>query len=398
MLSYARIQKKVQQMEHDLRGWRQELHALPEQGLELPQTHIYLHKLLAEWGLPVDAGYAGGFGIISKVQGKKSGAGRVFALRADMDALPVREQTELPFASKHEGYMHACGHDAHMAIALGAASVLHDLREEWDGEVRLIFQPGEEGPGGARLMVQEGALDGVDGALALHVDPLLPLGAAYFKEGQINSYVDFFFVTLEGRGGHGAYPHQAVDPVLAAAGYITALQQLVSRNSNPQEATVVTVGKIAAGEAPNVIPSKAELAGSCRCYQHDTRSLFLRRLREIGEGIALQHGICHQLRLQEGYPPVYNHPQLTRFCKEQLQDILGNELVQDLKVPLTGSDDFSYISAKVPSTLFRLGCAFPEKDDFYPLHSSRFNLPDEVLTQGCSYISYLLLSLLSDYR
>lgn len=394
-VNFSLIQQKAKSLAPELTEWRNSLRMCPETGLTLPQTNQVLQNILGLMNLnTVEIGYATGSGIVAKLHGNNSEKRLTVALRAEMDALPLVEEAETPSDSRQNAAVHACGHDGHMAMALGVAKILSDMKEYWGGELRLIFQPGEEGPGGAKQMVDQGVLADVDALLGLHLDPQLPLGSIYFKDGQINSYVDFFSVILEGRGGHGAYPNQSIDPIVAAAGYIMSLQQLVSRNTSPNEAAVVTIGKINSGVASNVIPAKAALSGSLRCFHSATRKYLHQRLREIGEGIGKQYGVSHVLEIKEGYPPVYNNPNLTNICKRNLHDQLGDEVVKELEHPLTGSDDFSYMSKEVPSLLLRLGCKFPDGQESYPLHHNSFDYPENVLVTGCAFLAYTILLLL----
>lgn len=381
-LDYAAIRDEARSLLPSLKQWRGDLKALPETGLKLPLTSGYIQSVFKEMGLPVKAGYAGGYGLITSIEGE-GGKGPTVVLRADMDALPM---------AKDQGAKHMCGHDGHMAVALGAAKLLTSYKQFFKGTIRLLFQPGEEGPGGARLMVEEGALEKADTALALHLDPGYPLGSIALRAGQHNTFYDTFKAEFFGPGGHGAYPDLTNDPILASAYYLVAIQHLVSRNIAPSEAVVVSVGKIHSGEAPNIIPDQALLEGSIRCLEKCTREKIQSRLKEIGSGVAKQCGVEFQIEINSGYPPVINDPGVTVFCTKILGDLFG-ENVFKIERPLMGSDDFSFIARRVPSLMYRLGCAFPEGRTF-PLHSPQFDFPDETLFFGCFSLSVLGMKLL----
>lgn len=380
-LDYEIIRQEAKIIITEMENWRNELNAIPELGLNTPLTSQYIKSVLKDIDVKIESGYAGGYGLVAKLQGEN--VGRTIALRAEMDALP---------GVNGGSAAHLCGHDGHMAIALGVLKLLKKYSGLWNGVVKILFQPGEEGPGGARLMLKEGAIEGVDNALAIHLDPQFPTGVIAIRQGQLNAYYDIFKITFKGKGGHGAYPHQANDPILASAYYIVGVQQLVSRNVEPYESVVVSLGKIQSGKAPNVIPSKAHLEGSIRCLTKQTKELLHQRLNDIGNGVALQCGVDFEIDIANGYPPVINDQDLSIKCSKILSGFFGNEVVQ-LKNPLMGSDDFSYISQEVPSLLIRLGCAFSDRDS-YPLHSPHFNFQSEVLAMGFLSVSALIVNLM----
>ncbi len=384
-MDFNEIVLRAQQLQPFMMHWLRGLKKVPEAGLDLPRTSSFIKVTLQELGVPLKTGYAGGSGIVARLKGDIKGKGPVIVIRADMDALPINDGKNIYIA-------HVCGHDAHMAMALGTLALLKKI-DCWIGEVRVLFQPGEEGPGGAHLMVKEGALINAECALALHLDPKYPLGVVALRGGQLNAYLDIFEITVTGQGGHGAYPHQTVDAVVAAASFILNLQHLVSRNVPPGEAAVITVGKVLGGEAPNVISEQVIMEGSLRCLKESTRKIIHHRLKEIGKGTAIQYGANLRTDIKNGYPPVINDYNLTELCYNELKKALDTNLVE-IKEPIMGSDDFAFIAQQIPSLLFRLGCAFPDRDN-PPLHNPNFSFPTDVLVTGCSCLSYLVLSLLN---
>ena len=383
-MNYSKIVAKARLLQPAMEGWFRELKNVPEAGLNLPRTSILIKNILNELGVPFKTGFAGGYGIVAQLKNVTKNKGPIIAIRAEMDALPIIDGGGAYTA-------HVCGHDAHMAIALGTLALLKEIMH-WTGEVRVLFQPGEESLGGARLMVEEGALLNTDYALALHLDPQYPTGVVALRRGQLNAYLDFFKISINGQGGHGAYPHQTVDTVVAAASFIVNLQHLVSRNVSPEETAVVTVGKIFGGEAPNAIPCQVLMEGSMRCLNKTTLKMLHHRLKEIGNGTSLQYGTDLIFEIKNGYPPVINDYKLTEICYQELSEAIGDKLIK-IEKPLMGSDDFAFIAQCIPSMLFRLGCAFSDRDTL-PLHNPRFSFPMLTLTKGCSILCYLVQALL----
>lgn len=383
-MEFNEIVMRARQLQPFMESWLRELQSAPEAGLDLPCTSSFIGDFLEKLDVPFKTGYAGGYGIVAQLKSKVKEKGPVIVVRAEMDALPISN-------GENVYVRHVCGHDAHMTIALGTLALLKEIKN-WAGEVRVLFQPGEEGPGGARLMVEEGALINANYGLALHLDPKYPVGVIALRGGQLNAYLDLFKISVNGQGGHGAYPHQSVDTVVAAASFVLNLQHIVSRNVSPEETAVITVGKVFGGEAPNVIPEQVRMEGSLRCLKGSTQEMLHRRLDEIGRGTALQYGADLIIDIKNGYPPVVNDQKIMEFCRKELSKILGNKLV-GLRKPLMGSDDFAFIAQQIPSLLFRFGCSFPDRDT-PPLHNPRFSFPMETLAAGCSCLCYLVLALL----
>ena len=364
----------------EFRDLRRELHQHPELAFAERWTSDRIARFLKETGIPFQRGFAGGTGIVAEIEGQPGG--RV-ALRADMDALAITEAATLPHASVHTGRMHACGHDGHMACLCGAARLLQEHRETLPGRVRLIFQPGEENAGGGKRMVDEGALDGVDAAFALHAWPGIPAGRVALGSGTVMASGDFFHITVAGRGGHGADPGATIDPTVAASHMTAALQTVVSREIDPWEAAVLTIGKLHAGNASNIIPDEAVLEGTLRAFDAGVR----RHLREAAGRVA--HHIARAFRAradvcfqEPGYPPLRNDPRLAAFAEETLRAVLGREMVSGLDHPFMTSEDFAFYSEKAPALFLFLGNDGPERDASPRLHTAGFDFNEAALPTG----------------
>ena len=367
---------------------RRHLHAHPELSFEEHETVAYVAGRLDALGIPYRR--VAGTGLVAEVRG---GAGPTVALRADMDALPIQEANDVPYRSRHDGVMHACGHDVHTASLLGAARVLHELKDSLNGAVRFLFQPGEEKlPGGATLMLRDGALrDPAPEALfGQHVHPPLPAGTVGFRPGIYMASTDELFLTVRGRGGHGAMPHQAVDPITIAAQVITAVQQLVSRESDPTLPVVLTFGYIASdGGATNVIPNAVRLQGTLRTLDEQWRAELHRRLRRTVEGIAAALGGTAELEIRHGYPFLKNNEPLTHWAQDAARALLGADKVVDLPIRMTG-EDFAFYTHHVPACFYRLGVGSAS-----PVHTDTFDVDEAALTTGSSLLAWLALERLN---
>ena len=326
---------------------RRTIHANPELAFEEHETSKLVAATLEKIGISVKSGVAK-TGIIGTLKGK--GKGKVIALRSDMDALPILEATGLPFASKNQGKMHACGHDAHTAIGLGAAMILSELRDELNGEVRFLFQPSEErNPGGASFMIKDGALDGVDEIYGLHVIAQHDTGTVGFCEGEMMASADELYITIKGKSGHGARPHFTIDPVVTSAQVILGLQTLVSRNLDPFRQGVITIGSIHGGFAPNIIPEDVKLVGTLRSMTKEWRDYAHKRVKEITEGICAAAGATCEVIIDKGYPVLRNEPLKTLFAEECARELFGSDQVFKAE-RLMGAEDFAYYLEKVPGT------------------------------------------------
>jgi amidohydrolase len=377
-LTLRRLRPEVQEIAAEVVELRRDLHRHPELGFQEVRTAALVADYLRGLGLPVRTGVAR-TGVVALVEGAQPGP--TLLLRADMDALPVHEETGLPFASQEPGKMHACGHDGHTAILLGTARLLADLRPRLKGCVKLVFQPAEEGPGGALPMIEEGVLEDprVDAAVGLHLWADLPLGRVGLRPGPMMAASDTFDIRIGGRGGHAARPDQALDPIVAAAHLVTALQSLVSRSVDPFESVVVSVTRIHGGEADNVIPTEVRLGGTVRTFREDLRADVRARMERMCRELPAAFGARGEFVFHEGYPAVVNHPQVTRLVEACCREVLAVDgAVEDHRT--TGGEDMAYFLQRVPGCYFFLG-ARPATGHF-PHHHPRFDLAEEALPLG----------------
>ena len=320
--SSQRIRQDIHQLQTDLVKWRRYLHQRPELGFKEKLTSEYVASLLTEWGVPHQTGIAH-TGIVATLVGQGSSAPhKVLAVRADMDALPIQEENEVPYRSIHDGCMHACGHDGHTAIALGLAKYLSQHLDQLNGTVKIIFQPAEEGPGGAKPMIEEGVLKNpdVDAIIGLHVWNSMPLGTVGVKSGPLMAAVELFDCTIQGKGGHGALPHQTVDAIVVTSAIVNALQSIVARNINPIESAVVTVGQFNAGTAKNVIADSAHFSGTVRYFNPQFKSFIAKRVEEIISGICQTYGATYHLNYTHLYPPVINNTSMAELIASVADD------------------------------------------------------------------------------
>jgi amidohydrolase len=364
-----------------LTALRRDLHAHPETGFQEHATAARIAEELGRIpGLQARTGVAG-TGIVATLGADR--IGRCVALRADMDALPMTEETGVPYASRHPGVAHACGHDGHMACLVGAARVLSGMVDRLSGPVRFIFQPAEEGDGGGRHMVAQGALDDprAAAAFALHAWPSLPIGAVGVHPGPAMAATDALDITITGRGTHAASPHLGIDPIVAAAHVVTALQTVVSRRLPPYEPAIVTFGRIEGGTARNVIPDRVSLSGTIRTLSAATRTSAATLVRQIAEQTAAAHGAQAEVKVTLGYPVLVNDATLSAFFGQTARAELGADALRDVPVSL-GGEDFAYYGERAPVCMWRLGVARPDAERVIPLHSPQFDFPDEALATG----------------
>jgi hippurate hydrolase len=362
---------------------RRAIHAEPELGLQTPKTATKVRAALA--GLPLE--WREGPSTTGLVATLKGGAnGRTVLLRGDMDALPMPEDTGLPFASRVEGVMHACGHDSHTAMLVGAARILCAMREQIPGTVQFMFQPGEEGHHGARFMLEDGLLDPLpDAAFALHVMPNAPHGRVGGRAGPLLASADMIEVTVHGRGGHASMPHDALDPVPIACAIVTAFQTFVTREVPVSDPAVVTIGKIAAGSTNNVIAETAYLLGTIRTLSPARRAAVRAGLTRVAEGIAAAHGATATVRLTEGFPVTLCDARAVAFGRETVEALVPGAW-QEMAEPVMGAEDFAYVLEKVPGAMFFLGVAEDGADwrRCCPLHSNRMVLDESVMARGAA--------------
>ncbi|KRD73274.1 amidohydrolase [Ensifer sp. ENS10] len=360
---------------------RHDLHAHPELGLEERRTSAFIAKHLESLGYEVTTGLAQ-TGVVGTLRNGTSG--RSIGIRADIDALPILEKTGLDYASKTAGLMHACGHDGHTTMLLGAARALAE-RRNFDGTIHLIFQPAEENFGGAKIMMDEGLFEQFpcDAVFALHNEPGLPFGQFALREGPIMAAVDEARITVHGRGGHGAEPQETADPIVCGASIVMALQSIVSRNIHPMDPTVVTVGAFHAGSASNIIPERAEIVVGIRSFEPDVRDELERRIRMIAEAQATSFGMRATVDYQRSYDATINHKAETDFVRDLAVRFAGADKVVDLARPFMGSEDFAYMLKEKPGTYFFLGSKVSDEDK--PLHHPAYNFNDDLLPIGAAF-------------
>lgn len=376
---------EAEALRDELVAIRRDLHAHPELGFQEFRTARIVADTLGRLGYEVATG-VGKTGVVGLLSGEQPGD-RTVLLRFDMDALPIEEENDVPYRSQTPGVMHACGHDAHVAVGIGVATLLAQQRDRFGGVVKLMFQPAEEGLGGAMSMIADGVLaDPVpDIALGLHVSSTHPLGTAVVRSGAMMAASDKLEIVVRGRGGHAAHPDQTVDAVVVAAHIVVALQTIISRNLNPEDVGVVTVGSIHAGQAGNVISEVATLRGSIRSFTPEARALLHRRVREIATGIAATFGAQAEAVVQNGVDATVNAPAPTELIYRSAAAVLGEEQI-DTTYRTTGGEDFSAVLARVPGNFFFLGARNEERGLTYPHHNPRFDIDEACLPQGVAIL------------
>ena len=367
---------------------RRNIHREPELGFDTKKTAEKVLSALEGLPLDIQTGVAEN-GIVATLRGADDGP--TVGLRADMDALPIHEETGLPFASEVDGKMHACGHDGHTSMLVGAAHALLGMRDRLNGSVKFFFQPAEEGGGGGKVMVEEGVADDVDSIFALHLWPGLPFGTAATKAGPIMAAADAFEMTVRGRGGHGAFPHQTVDAIAMAAQIVTALQTVVSREVDPVEPAVVTVGEIGAGSAFNIIPETARLGGTVRTLNADLRRQMPGRIEEIARGVAGGMRGDAELEYRFSYPVTRNDENVARRALGVIEALFGGENTLELPNPSMGGEDFAFFLEKIPGAFIWLGVG----EDVSFLHTPTFAFDEEILPLGSALLTALALESLS---
>jgi hippurate hydrolase len=377
------IVNRVADLQPDIQAWRRDIHEHPELEYDVHRTAAFVAERLREFGCDEVATGLGRTGVVGVIKGRKpAGKGdiRVIGLRADMDALPIEEATKLPYASKTPGKMHACGHDGHTAMLLGAARYLSETRN-FAGEAVVIFQPAEEGGFGAAAMIKDGLFDrfAIDQVYGMHNGPGIPIGSFAIRPGPIMASTDAVNIRIEGRGGHAARPHISIDSVLVGAQLITALQSIVSRSVDPLESAVVSICEFHAGNARNVIPQTAELKGTVRTLTPEVRKLVEKRVREVVAGVAQMTGAKIDLHYEPGYPVVVNHAQQTDFATQVAKEVAGDANVHGMP-PLMGGEDFAYMLEQRPGAFIFCG-----NGDSAGLHHPAYNFDDDAIVFGTSY-------------
>ena len=384
------IKKEIQKIREHIFSYRRDFHQYPELSFQEYRTAETISKHLESFGIEHRTG-VGKTGVVGEIV---FGDGPTIALRADMDALPIQEVGDLKYKSKNEGIMHACGHDGHMAILLGAANALSKNKKLKKGKVRFIFQPAEEGAGGARYMIKDGCLDQVDEIYGLHLWNYQPVGEIGVKNGPIMAAADMFDIIIKGKGGHGATPQGTVDAIVVASNLITMLQTIVSRNTNPLDNTVVTIGEINGGQNFNVIADEVRLTGTTRAYTENNRNMIKKRMQNIIDGVSKSFGAEIVLKYKEGYPPTVNHEDPTKLILEASSMVVGKGA--GYPYLSMGGEDFSYYLQKVPGCFFFVGSA-PDKNNILstPHHCSHFDIDERSLLIGASVYVNLIDNILS---
>jgi amidohydrolase len=375
------IRSAIKDLVPDARAWRREIHQNPELMYDVEGTAAFVAERLRAFGCDEVKTAIGRTGVVGVIHGAKGSSERAIGLRADMDALPIEEETNLPYRSKIPGKMHACGHDGHTAMLLGAAQRLAQTRD-FDGKAVVIFQPAEEGGAGAMAMIDDGLMDkfGIEQVYGMHNMPALPVGSFSLRKGPTMASADEITIIVEGRGGHGAMPHQGIDPVLIGAQIVTALQTIASRNVDPLDSCVVSVTRFEAGTANNIIPQSAWLNGTVRTLKAATRDAVEKRIHEIVAGVAAAGGATARVEYRRGYPPTVNHGAQTDFAAEVARKVAGDSHVDANTAPSMGAEDFSFMLEARPGAFIFIG-----NGDSAMLHHPAYDFNDEVLPYGMSY-------------
>lgn len=383
--NFINFQAEAEALRERLIAWRRDFHMHPELGFQEHRSAAIVAEYLHELGYDVQTGIAH-TGVVGLLEGEKDGP--VVMARFDMDALPVTELNEVDYVSRNPGLMHACGHDAHMAIGLGVAELLAKYREQITGTLKLVFQPGEEGMNGAEVMVKEGVMENPrpDVVLATHVWIEKPVGTIAVTSGAVMAAAEKWICVVRGEGGHGALPHQAVDPIVAASHIVTTLQTIVSRDVSPLATAVVTVGSIEGGDAFNVIPEKVEMSGTIRTYDPEVRETVLRRVREVVEGVAAACGTEVELEFSYLTPALVNDPQVSKVVRSVAETVVGPENVSADDRTM-GSEDASFFLQEAPGCYFFLGAANAERGLTAPHHNPRFDFDEDALPLGVAVMA-----------
>ena len=380
-ITLSHIRPAIADLQPQLVTWRRSIHQKPELGFQEHLTAILISQQLTAWSIPHQTGIAD-TGIVATIKGDKPG--KVIAIRADMDALPIQEANEVSYRSQHDGKMHACGHDGHVAIALGTARYLHQHKANLSGTVKMIFQPAEEGPGGAKPMIEAGVLKNpdVDAIIGLHLWNNLPLGTVGVRSGALMAAVECFRLQIFGKGGHGAMPDQTIDSIVVGSQIVNALQTIVSRNINPLDSAVVTVGEFHGGTALNVIADSVSMSGTVRYFNPELESLIGQRIESIVAGICQSHGATYELDYWQLYPPTINNPEMARLVASVANEVVETPMGVVPECQTMGGEDMSFFLQQVPGCYFFVGSANSDLGLAYPHHHPRFDFDESALGTG----------------
>ncbi len=370
---------------------RHHLHAHPELSYQEFETSIFVQNKLKELGIPFEVKAT--TGVMGLITGRKvsDGKERCIALRADMDALPIKEENDIPYKSKNDGVMHACGHDVHTSCLLGAAKILTELSNEWEGTIKLIFQPGEEkNPGGASLMIKDGVLENPtpDAILALHVNTILEVGELSFRSGKVMASADELYFTIKGKGGHAASPHLIIDPILISSHLIIALQQLISRNNNPFNPSVLSITSFNGGNTTNVVPNEVKLMGTFRAMDETWRFKAHALMHKLTTDLVHSMGGEADLHIDVGYPCVMNNEKVTAAAMQKASDYMGAGYVSETELRM-GAEDFGYYAQQIPACFYRLGTMNKAKGITAGVHTPVFNIDENAIEIGMGMMAWL---------
>ena len=379
------ILNSINQMLNEMKSWRQDLHKIPEIGLEEYETSKYIRNKLKEFNINFKEGYSN-TGLVAWVKGNKGNSNKSIGLRADFDALPMPEKNNFDYKSSKEGMMHACGHDGHTSMLLGAAKYISE-NNDFDGTVYFIFQPGEEGFAGGKKMIEDGLFDdfSIDEVYALHNWPDLPLGSFGVNSGPMMAAVDEFDIIVKGKGGHAAFPQLVIDPIIVASQIVTAIQTIISRSTDPVDKALISITKIHGGTAYNVIDDEVKLSGTIRTFKPETRSFIGKRIEEIANGIAKAHGAGANIEfdLINKYPPTINSKKESEFAAKIAKKMVGEENVNTNIDPSMGGEDFSYLLNKKPGSYLYIGQG--DENHKAHLHTTKYDFNDNLLPLGVNY-------------
>ncbi len=380
------VLNRVAELHDEVTGWRREIHSNPELLYDVHETAAMVAEKLKSFGVDEIVTGIGKTGLVGIINGNKTDSGKVIGLRADMDALPIIEATGKEYASKVEGKMHACGHDGHTAMLLGAAKYLCETRN-FNGKVAVIFQPAEEGGAGGKAMVDDGMMDtfGIDEVYGMHNAPDLPIGQFAMREGTLLASADFLDVTITGKGGHAAKPHGCIDPIVAASACVQAIQSFAARNVDPLNSVVVSITKFNAGTTYNVIPQTAELAGTVRCLDEEVRGHAEKRIEEIINNVAAAHECHAEVKYTRLYPPTINHVKQTQFAGDICKSIAGDDKVDMNTPPVMGGEDFSFMLEARPGAFIYVGNGASAG-----LHHPEYDFNDDAIPHGISFFAELV--------
>lgn len=392
------VLKEAREIEKEIINWRRELHKIPELNLNLPKTSYYVQEKLKSFNIEFKT-LVEGNAIVALIKGKDHG--KTIALRGDMDALPIEEETGLSFSSIHKGCMHACGHDGHTAMLLGAAKILSENTDKFSGNVKLLFQPGEEYPGGAKPMIDEGAMENpkVDAVIGLHnglINEKIPSGSIAYRDGCMMASMDRFLIKVIGKGCHGAYPQLGIDPIIVSSEIVLALQKIISREINTNVPSILSVCRINGGFSQNIIPDIVELEGTVRATDVETRNFIARRIEEVVKGICLAARADYKLEYDYKYPPVMNDKEFNKIFVEAAKKILGEKEIVEMPTPVMGGEDMAFFLEKAAGTFFFLANPKVYEDGkIYSHHSSKFDLDESYFYIGTALFVQTALDFLN---